>query len=305
MNDHKGLQPQPYPQYQNGFIEEEEINLLDYWRVLMKRKWMILSLIFAAIISSVFVSLLMPNIYRAEVVIAPVEKKGSSGGVAAFMGQFNGLASITGISLGNESNEIDLAILKSRTFIKKVVKENNLMPILFIDKWDKENNIWIETDPELQPTLWDAYRLLDNILTVSTDRKSDLTKVALERTDPEQAASLLTLFIESLGKHLKDQAIKEAEANIEYLTKQIEDTPLLEMRQALYTVIAEQTRQIMLAKAQQYFSFKIIDPPEIPDKKYKPNRRMIVILFTLLVNFIAIFIAFFLEYLEKQKNISN
>jgi LPS O-antigen subunit length determinant protein (WzzB/FepE family) len=175
------------------------------------------------------------------------------------------------------------------------------MPLLFPDEWDEKKNAWIDTDPEKQPTLWDAYRLLDEILTVSTDKKNNLTRVALERENPEQAAYWLRLFIETLDTHLKEQAIKEAEANITYLTKQIDETPLLEMRQALYGVIAEQTRQIMLAKAQQYFAFKIIDPPEPPDKKHKPKRSMIVILSTFVATFMAIFLAFFLEYIEKQK----
>ncbi len=164
-----------------------------------------------------------------------------------------------------------------------------------------KKNAWIETDPEKQPTLWDAYRLLDDILSVSTDQKTGLTTVTLDREDPNQAASWLQLFIEILNTHLKIQAIREAEANITYLNQQIEESPLLEMRQALYGVIAEQTRQIMLAKAQQYFAFKIIDPPEPPDKKHKPKRSMIVILSTFVATFMAIFLAFFLEYIEKQK----
>lgn len=294
--------PPPYPSYPNGvYLEEDEINLLDYWLVLKKQKRMILSLICVTIIVSVIASLLMSNIYRSEVVLAPVEQKESNGSVGALLGQFSGLASMAGISLGGGNYEINLAVLKSRTFIKKIVEDNNLMPLLFPDEWDAGEKAWIETDPEKQPNLWDAYRLLNEILTVSTDRNTNLTKVSLERESPKQAASWLRLFIETLDKHLKEQAIKEAESNITYLTKQIEETPILEMRQALYGVIAEQTRQIMLAKAQQYFAFKIIDPPEPPDEKHKPKRSLIVILSTFVATCIAIFLAFFLEYIEKQK----
>lgn len=294
--------PPPYPPYPSRlYMEEDEINLLDYWHVIMKRKWMMFSLIFVVIIASVITSLSMPNVYRAEVVLAPVEQKDSNGGATSLLGYFSGLASIAGISLGGGNYEINLAVLKSRTFIKKTVEDNNLMPLLFPGEWDANKNAWIETDPEKQPTLWDAYRLLDKIIAVSTDKKNNLTRVTLERKSPEQAASWLGLFIETLNKHLKEQAIKEAEANITYLTKQIEETPLLEMRQALYGVIAEQTRQIMLAKAQQYFAFKIIDPSEVPDKKNKPKRSIIVILSTFVATFMAILLAFFLEYIEKQK----
>lgn len=294
--------PPPYPPYPPGmYLEEDEINLLDYWRVLMKRKRMILAFIFVVTAASIIISLLMPNIYRSEVVLAPVEQKESNGSVGALLGQFSGLASMAGLSLGGGSYETNLAVLKSRIFIKKIVEENDLMPLLFPDEWDAEKKTWIEKDPEKQPTLWDAYRLFDKILTVSTDKKNNLTRVSLEREDPKQAASWLKLFIETLDKHLKEQTIRDAEANISYLNEQIEDSPLLEMRQALYRVIAEQTKQIMLAKAQQYFAFRMIDPPEPPDKKYKPKRSMIVILSAFVATFMAIFLAFLLEYIERQR----
>ena len=188
-----------------------------------------------------------------------------------------------------------------RAFIKQVVEKNGLLPLLFPEQWNTEKKTWITTESGQHPTLWSAYRVINGILTVSTDRKSGLTTVALEREDPEQAASWLKLFIETLNNHLKEQAIKEAEANIDYMNKLIQETPLLEMRQTLYAVIAEQTKQIMFAKAQQYFAFKIIDPPEVPDKKHKPKRSMIVTLSTFVAAFMAIFLAFFLEYLQKQR----
>jgi len=294
--------PVPYPNHHNGFyIEDEEINLIEYWRVLMKRRLIILSIVTVAALSSVIFSLLMPNVYRAEIMLAPIEKKNGGSGFATLLGQFNGLASMVGLPLGNGGTEVNLAVLKSRAFIKQVVEENRLMPLLFPEKWDEGKNAWRVTTPDEQPTLWDAYRLMDGILSVSTDRKNGLTTVSMEREDPAQAASWLTIFIETLNNHLKEQAIKEAEANITYLTKLIEETPLLEMRQSLYAVITEQTRQIMIAKAQQYFAFKIIDPPEVPDKKFKPKRSMIVLLSTFVAAFMAIFLAFFMEYLDRQR----
>ena len=115
--------PPSYPPYPNGLYMEEEINLIDYWRVLMKRKRMIISFIFVAIIASVIYSLMKPNIYRTEVVLFPVEDKENGGGVGALLGQFSGLASFAGISLGGSSSEVNLAVLKSRTFLKKIVQE--------------------------------------------------------------------------------------------------------------------------------------------------------------------------------------
>lgn len=286
---------------QNITAYDDEINLFELWQVIWKRKVMIISITLAAAIISVAVSLMMPNIYRSEVVLAPTGEDGKKGGAAALLSQFGGLASMAGISVGASSTEINLAVLKSRTFIKSLVNKNKLMPHLFPDKWDEVGKTWIEADPKEQPTLWDAYRKLVKSLSISTDKKSNLTTVSLERKDPEEAAKWLKIFIETLNNHLRNQAIQEAEANIDYLETEIEKTPLLEMRQTLYSVIAEQTKQIMLAKSQKNFAFKIIDAPEVPDKKSKPKRSLIVIIMTFFSGISSVFIAFFCEYIEKQK----
>lgn len=287
---------------QNVDSYDDEINLLEYWQVLMKRKKLLAFFVIAATVLSVILSFLLPNMYRAETVLAPATKEKSAGGASALFGQFGGLASMVGISPVGGSTEVNLAVLKSRSFIKGIVKENKLMPLLFPDAWDDDKKVWIETATEKQPTLWDAYRLFEGILQVSTDKKTTLTTVSLEREKPEEAAKWLKIFIETLNAYLRAQSIQETEANIAYLEAEIEKTPLLEMRQTLYSVIAEQTKQIMLAKSQKNFAFKIIDAPEVPDQKFKPKRSLIVIVSIFISFFLGIFIVFFLEYIEIQKD---
>ncbi len=48
---------------------EDEINLYDYWKVIVKRKSLIIGLFLAAVLASTVISLLMPQIYRGEVVL--------------------------------------------------------------------------------------------------------------------------------------------------------------------------------------------------------------------------------------------
>jgi len=55
-----------------------------------------------------------------------------------------------------------------------------------------------------------------------------------------------------------------------------------------------------MAEVKENFAFKVIDPPLAPDKKIKPKRSQMVMLSLIVALFIGIFVAFFLEYLEKQ-----
>jgi len=277
----------------------EEINLVDLLRVLFEKKWLIVIVTGAGIIFSIIYALQKPDIYRAEMVVAPVGGNAPSSS-DLLIGRLGGLASMAGLTGGGGSSSMNLAMLKSRVFIKNVIKKNSLLPALFPDKWDQEKKDWIVAGPEAQPTLWDGYRALKNNLDISTDAKTGLTTLSLTRRDPEQAAMWLGLFIADLNDTLKEQAVREADANIEYMTRQVQETPLVEMRQSLYNVIAEQTQRKMLAKAQPYFAFKIIDPPEVPDKKYGPRRANIVILGTLIAGVFAFFLAFLLDFIKRQ-----
>lgn len=81
--------------------DEDEIDLLELWRTLLKYKRMILLSAFGAAVLAAGISLLMPNIYRAEVLLAPVKADDSKGGgLASALGGLGGLASMAGISVG-------------------------------------------------------------------------------------------------------------------------------------------------------------------------------------------------------------
>lgn len=286
-------------------MPDDEISLIECWQILVKRKVLVCSFILITTLAGIVYSILLPDIYRAEVVLFPVGEGGSGGAASALFGQFGGLASMAGISVGTESQEVNLAVLKSRVFIKELVKTNNLMPLLFPEAWDKEKKGWKEASPENQPTLWDAYRTLKGSLSVEINKQNGLTTVALMREDPKEAAKWLHILIETLNDHQKQRAIEEANANILFLYKQIEETPFMEVRKTLYEAVVDQTKKLMLAKSQHYFTFKVIDPSEVPDKKFKPKRSLIVILSFIVATFISISLAFFLEYLKKGKEASG
>ncbi len=129
--------PYPYPPYQ---IEEDEINLLDYWRVLVRYKVMIISITLLATVVAVAVAFLMTPIYRAEVLLAPVSDD-QQNSMSAIASQFGGLASLAGINLGSSGSNTDqvLATLTSRSFIGDFIADKQLMPVLFADKWDAVN----------------------------------------------------------------------------------------------------------------------------------------------------------------------
>jgi uncharacterized protein involved in exopolysaccharide biosynthesis len=104
--------------------QDDEINLLDYWRVLRKHGRMILGLVFISVFTAGFLSyFVMTKIYESKAsILAPKESGGGGAGLAAALaasgaGQFLG-GLIPG---GGTSRDVFVAILKSRTMGQELV----------------------------------------------------------------------------------------------------------------------------------------------------------------------------------------
>lgn len=279
-------------------IDEDEIDLRDIWRVLVKYKRMILLSTFGAAIVAAGISLLLPNIYRAEVILAPTAAGDQKGeGIGKALGSFGGLASLAGVSLGGGgSNEENLAVLKSRDFLWKFVQEKKLMPILFEDDWDKAANRWKESDPKKQPGQLTVHRLFvkDGLMTVETEKKTSLITVSIEWKDPKLAAEWANSMIEYLNQYLAERSIQRSERNLKYLNEALSKAQVEDFRKSLLDLITQDTKNAMLASAQKDFGFKVIDPAVEPDKKAKPKRAIIVLLAAMLAGLIATLVAFIL-----------
>ncbi|NOT20476.1 MAG: hypothetical protein HOP24_09455 [Sideroxydans sp.] len=288
----------------NAVQDDEEIDLLQLWQTLVKNKQLILLSSFGAAVLAVGISLLMPNIYRAEVLLASVSTEGEKGGgLASALGGLGGLASMAGISIGDSgSTEENLAVLKSRNFLWAFVQEKKLMPILFEDDWDAQKNTWIETDPKKQPGQMDVYRLFNQggLMSVDKDKKTELVTLSIDSKDAQFSAELANMLVESVNHYLSQQAIARSESNLKYLNEELMRTPVEEMRKTLFDLIANEQKSAMLANTQKAFAFKVLDSAVEPDKKIKPKRSLIVILAAFVAGFMAILFVFIRDGVAKR-----
>ena len=274
---------------------DSEIDLLELWKTIWQGRWAVISISFSFTIIATIGSLLMPNVYRGDVLLASVSIEDENSSIASKIGGLSGLASLAGISLPNAGNtDENLAILTSREFLWRFFEEKNLLPILFEDDWDEDTKQWIEDDPDEQPSLWHAYRLFieDEVLTVSTDRNTGLISVAVEWTDAALASQWANELVHRLNEYLRAMAISRSTTNLEYLNKELSRSQVAEMRQALFSLIAKEQRAAMLANTQQEFAFRILDPAVEPDENVKPHRVVIVLLATFLGGFFALVFVF-------------
>jgi uncharacterized protein involved in exopolysaccharide biosynthesis len=289
----------PIPDYVPGMTDDEdEINLLDLFIVLLKHKVMIFSIVVLAGIAAVVISLLMPDVYRSEATIAPTTQEKGGGALSALGGFGAMIASEVGIGATGSLEQFDV-VLKSRELTNSIVRKYDLMPFLFEKSWDAENKKWKEKVKP--PKFEDANKAIQAMLSVKPDKKQNVMRISFESEDPRMAQTILNYYIVGLSEFLRRQTLEDAAAQQVHLSQQLTKTtdPLLKNR--LYELIAKQIEKETLAKIQRYYSFIVIDPSFVPERKFKPKRAQICMISIVVAFFIAIFLAFFMEYVKNLK----
>jgi len=329
--DPRMVSPGGWGPYSPDMMEEDEINLLDLFIVLLKHKVMIFFVVFLAGVAALAISLRMPNVYLSEATIAPTAQE-KSGGLAALGGFGAMIASEVGIGGSGSLDQFDV-VLKSRDLTNSIIQEHNLLPVIFDESWDAKAGKWKEAgepssfqeakakalatlkeilgptpdekekkkDVSKNPTLQDAYKPVQEMLNLKPDKKRNVMTIGFELKDPEMARTILNYYIVGLSEFLRRQVLEDAAAQQVDLSKQLARTsdPLLKTR--LYELIARQMEKETLAKVQKYYSFNVIDPAFVPEKKFKPKRAQICLISVVVAFFIAIFLAFFMEYVKNLK----
>lgn len=277
------------PSIDNIPRQDDVLDLGEIWEIIWRSRKLISIVTLTFGLLGAGISLLIPNVYRAEVLIVPVNDDSSNG--SSSLSQLGAVASLAGISIGSSSSvDENLAVLRSRTFLWTYIEENGLMPILFADDWDNSRKTWKKPDPKKQPSLWDAYRMFTKggLLSVDKDKKSDLVTVAVEWTDPEMAANWANGLVVRLNEYLRQQAIKGSQRNLQYLGEALAKTQVQEIRQSLFDLISKEQKSAMIASAQKEFAFKVIDSASAPDKKVKPKRALITLMTALIASILAV-----------------
>lgn len=282
--------------------QEDEIDLVELFKVFWAHKLMfvIITAIFTA--GSVVYALSLPNIYTAEVTLAPVSSDGNS--IAGGLGTLGGLASLAGISTSSGGDAAaNIAVIKSRLFIMEFIKENDLLPILFAKIWDTEKKQWLVEDKKKVPTLQKAYaKFTKNVINIAEDKKTGLITLKASWLDPELAAIWANKIVEKANLFLKQKAIAEANQSVEYLKDQIQNTREVGIQELLYKLTEKELQTVKLASVRKDYAFKVLDPALVPELKSKPKRSLICVLGIMFGGILACLLIFIRHFISNKRD---
>ena len=301
---------------------DDEIDLSELWSAIWSGKLIIIVVSFIFAVSSIAYALSKPDVYKASILLSPAASD-SAGGLGAIAGQLGGLASLAGISLGGgggvDKTALALEIIKTRAFLENFISKHNLLlPLMASEKWDRVNDSLIFDDEiydtvnkkwvrevsfpkKLVPSSWEAYQELLKLISISQDKTTSLVIISIEFYSPEIAKNWLNWLVADVNNAMRDKDEKEAQASINYLTKQLEKTEVSAMETVFYQLIEEQTKNMMLTKVSAEYVLKTIDPAQVPEKKLGPERALIIVLGTMLGGILSVLIVLVRHFTKSKK----
>jgi len=295
----------------------DEIDLKELMLTIWAGKWIIIGVTFVFSVLSIIYALYQPNMYTSEALLAPVEQEQSLGGL---QGQLGGLASLAGINLGGgASNNTQLAIeiLKSRQFASEFIQKHNILPdLMAADTWNLDNNTlvydtdkynvsegkWVrEVSPPFKskPSMQEAYEVFSRLLSINQDIETGMVRLSAEHISASIAQQWVNWLVEDINQTMKTRDVTEAEKSTAFLTTQLEQTKLTDIREVLYKLVEEQTKTIMFANVRDEYVFKTIDPAMVPEEKSGPKRALIVVVATMLGGMLSVFIVLVRSFSNK------
>jgi len=311
---------------------EDEIDLSELWQSLIRRKYLIMSLTLLMTLIAAGASINMTSKFESTVLIAPVS---SEGGTSGLLAQYGGLASMAGISLPTGSNGISQAqeaqaILTSYRFLSEYIKEKSLKKILFYERWDENKQHWIpqkegalsslkksilgQQDPQQdivyegqevlsdgEPTMMESVNVFKQMLSISEEGKSGLTRLKISWVNPVQAMVLANDLVQRVDDELRQEAILESKEIIAYMQEKLPSIELQDLRMIALKMVEEQLKKITFAEVNKEYVFKVIDPAIVAEKPVSPKKGLIVAVGFVLGLMLSIFIALVLNWREKSK----
>lgn len=220
-----------YPPNYFYSYQEKEINLLDYWRVLMKRKWQILLITFIVAALVAGLSLIMPKKYKAEATLIPITSSSSGSGnaltaMASQMGSLPGIGSLGDLSkLGGGKTKELVNILKSRTLSENIINRFDLLKVIFANQWDPGTKTFFPRFLRPVPVMEDGVNAFrKKYVDVEEDKKTGMVKIDVTMKNSELAARVANAMIVELQEFIESNSLTTAKRNRIFIEEQLVKT---------------------------------------------------------------------------------
>ena len=277
-----------------NIIQENSFSFFDLIKLTLIYKRLIAAIFSISIFISLIYFVLSPSVFKATTLVVP-----TSGSLTKANTLDSILSSINLVS--SSAQDIDLetnmAILKSRNFVKNFVTSNNIQPAI-VPAYNLRRNIaeLVYNQIDLDEVVYLSF--LDS-LTISS--VGNLIEISLSLRDQENVAELTNKLIESLNLYIRSRAIAETSRNIDFIERNLENTSLVQIQPTFYEIIEKEIQKSMLANGNEQYAFTVIDYAFTPKDRIHPKFLMIMVPTLIFSSIISLVIIYFYSFFLRKK----
>lgn len=252
---------------ESGTNNEDEINLYDYWQVIVKRKRLIIGLFLISIITAAIVSL--PKIYRGKAILI-----------------------VTAKEIITAKEIVDLMETSGEEKVKSI------LPSIMSIKMSPLKN---STDKLQVIQVIIESKNADNIPDATSALIEYINNYPLVKQSVQQQKEKFLMQVKELSE-LIDGSIKVPKVYTDLLKKEGAAPTGVTKIDTYKKFVDLKIEKLMLEQAiKNLKGVEMIGQPYISKKPVKPNIKMNIALTGVVSLFTGIFLAFFIEYIERIK----
>jgi len=310
------------------FGEEEEIHLITYVNVLLKRRWLIILGVFFCVVLTGIYSKTRHPVFTASAKFLPSRNPEMTSRMGTLIGTSGRVESIE----NNVTSEYYTELLKSSPFLGRIAKKRFRSKklgeeVALISYYE------IEADNEAEKLVI-ATKTIGGSLEISTARTTKVVSLSYSSGEPELSAAIVNAFLEELITYNQDIRDTKAKQNREFIEERLEEnrkllkkaeaeladftsknkkivTPDLEMeldrlkrnvkvQEEVYVMLKKQLELAKIEEQEKKPVIEILEKASAPLYKSSPKAKRSVILAGFVSFFLFSGLAFVLEYISKM-----
>jgi uncharacterized protein involved in exopolysaccharide biosynthesis len=194
------------------------------------------------------------------------------------LGALAAMAGLGGAMSGDLSIEAE-ALLRSRKFTEDFIRQRNLLPVFFADKWDARQSKW-RVAAEDAPQVSDGFQLFDrSVRRVGKDRRSGLVTLTIDWHDATVAADWANSLVRRVNEEMRRRALADTSATIAQLQQQLEATKVVPLQISISELLEAQIKRQTFARVRSEFALRVVDPAIVPgaDEQVFPRRALLLL----------------------------
>ena len=291
-------------------FNNDEINVIELFEVLQRNLVFLGSITFIFAFCSVFYSFTQHEIWRSSTILE-VSSKIAGGGSSS-----GGGLSLAGIKLKDDKSDSSkaLTLMTSRDLFKQILENNEeVLPYLMaFDSYDKNNNRdkFDPTSYDIDEKKWifgppsfnSAYLSYLGTIDVDLNIGNGFIYLSASHRSPIFAKNILNIVIDELNNLARQRDLDEATKSLDYLYQKLDETFQDNVKLSISALIESQLKKQTLAKVKDNYLVDPLDSPFIPEERYSPVRRTILLYGTIIGLMLGVIFVLLRHYVSKHKN---